>query len=90
MSTLAGDNNAFHDFAPFEPFCFSFLLDVEELHFLFGNRFIGEDGFFGEENGFDVIVNAFEAFEALKEFVCFVGIMKMGEIFPFDVEALEI
>lgn len=38
--------------------------------------------------GLDVIVDAFEAPEALKEFIGFVCVVKMGKVFPLDMEAL--
>jgi len=36
----------------------------------------------------DVIVNPFEAPEALQEFICLVGVVEVGEIFPLDVKSL--
>jgi len=36
----------------------------------------------------DVIVNPFEALEALQEFICLVNIVGVGEIFPLDVKSL--
>ena len=38
--------------------------------------------------GLDVIVDAFEAPEALEEFIGFVCVVEMGKVFPLDMEAL--
>lgn len=36
----------------------------------------------------DIVVDAFETFETLEEFIGFVCVVEVGKIFPFDVEAL--
>jgi len=36
----------------------------------------------------DVVVDAFEALEAFEEFICLIGVVQVGKVFPFDVESL--
>lgn len=85
---LATANNALDDLAPLKPLIPALLLDLIRLQFLAGQT-LRKDALLKAPDLLDVVVDALHALVALEELVGLVGVVQMGEVLPFDVEALE-
>ena len=82
-------------------FFFLLAVAVREIKLLFFTFFVQMKSFYvflsqtrSSEPGLpnlvslDVIIDALQSFETFEELINLVGVMKVGEVFPFDVIAL--
>ena len=85
---FAMSDDAFNVAEGFEVLFLAFLFEVEGFAVFLGNAGSTDAGL-PDLVGFDIIVNTFEAPEALEEFISLVCVMKMRKVFPFDMKALD-
>jgi hypothetical protein len=81
-------DDAFNVAEGFEVLFLAFLFEVEGFTVFLGNTGSTDAGL-PDLVGFDIIVNTFEAPEALEELISLVCVMKVRKVFPFDMKSLD-
>lgn len=87
ISGLSMSHNALDIPNGFKLFFFAFLVEVQGFG-IFSRKTGCFQSRLPDLVGFDVIIDPLEASETLEEFVCFVGIVEMRKVFPFDMKSL--